>query len=254
MWRLGTFRERLLNVCANHRCRRSSVSAMAPNHAETSKTEDKSKRELGCLLCALQNLFVNYKYSQSRILPPEIVRKALSLTSEAFPMFKIGDACEAFEIMLESLHDLEIGNGIAELEANDETLCGCCSHTVFGFRRFQAQVCSTCRGAKVDTPAPGSLLYTSFVLRMSSELLLRAKPPHIPGQWGITEVLRSNLQSCAQDNPVSTCSCAKGSAIPGCSATCIPEIPEVFCLALCWPSEKSVFIFYVKPHLTHVNK
>ena len=230
MWRLGTFRERLLNVCKNHRCHRSSASTMAP--------AAKSKRDPLCLLCALQNLFVNYKYSQSRILPPEIVRKALSLTSEAFPMFEIGDACEAFEIMLESLHDLELGNGIADSETKTEALCGCCAHTVFGFRRFQAQVCSACRGAKVATPAPGSLLHTSFVLRVSSEMLLRAKPPHTPGQWGITEALCCNVQSVAPDNPVSTCSCATSSSIPGCSATCILENPEVFCLALCWPSEK----------------
>ena len=105
MWRLGTFRERLINVCKNHRCNRSSSatasSAIADNAASAASESGKknTSAESGCLLCALQNLFINYKFSNSRIIPPEIVRKALAITSEAFPMFEIGDACEAFEVM-----------------------------------------------------------------------------------------------------------------------------------------------------------
>ena len=104
-----------------------------------------------CLFCELQSLYIQYQYSESPVLNVEKVRIALEATAsntKAFNANSTGDAVEAFETILNYLHQ----------QKSCSENCNCITHKVFGFRLNQVLHCA-CRSSSVSNS-------TQYLLRL----------------------------------------------------------------------------------------
>jgi len=87
--------------------------------------------EEACVFCSLRNLFMNYEFSDDRVLLPEEVRMALSTAyqhSSKFQLHQMDDACEAFQAILTELNNSLVCSHIPVFDINvsEQTICGKC--------------------------------------------------------------------------------------------------------------------------------
>lgn len=75
---------------------------MEPVVAAVSKREAESKR---CMFCALQNLFIMFRYSDEATIPPTIVRKVMS---DAFTEGEMHSALDCLEFVLARLREKKL--------------------------------------------------------------------------------------------------------------------------------------------------
>eukprot|EP01119_Soliformovum_irregulare_P008684 TRINITY_DN21784_c0_g1_i1.p1 TRINITY_DN21784_c0_g1~~TRINITY_DN21784_c0_g1_i1.p1 ORF type:complete len:543 (-),score=119.88 TRINITY_DN21784_c0_g1_i1:8-1636(-) len=123
-----------------------------------------------CVFCALEAIFTQYEFSDEATIPPTILREALAALykpHDRFQMFQLADAAEAFDAVLNCLHqELSIdgvnGSLRDKLEADRPDECldkSCIAHQVFGIRSVEQVRCEACG---TSSAARASLLHTAI--------------------------------------------------------------------------------------------
>lgn len=119
LWHLGPFRYQM-------------QKAMSMNKGTTKEEGEK----LG-LFDALCNLFIQYQYTELKILPPTELRTTMSELFDQFQLGKIADANETLEAILETIH-VECTPSCTYRKHN------CLAHTVFGGLLMEQSTCLHC--------------------------------------------------------------------------------------------------------------
>ena len=125
LWHLGPFRYQM-----------QKLMSMNKVITETSNEEGCTKKKLG-LFDALCNLFIQYQYTELKILPPTELRTTMSELFDQFQLGKIADANETLEAILETIH----------AECSPKCSYGkhnCLAHTVFGGLLMEQSTCTRC--------------------------------------------------------------------------------------------------------------
>jgi hypothetical protein len=125
LWHLGPFRYQM----------QKSMS-MNKGTRKTSNEEGTDKKKLG-LFDALCNLFIQYQYTELKILPPTELRTTMSELFDQFQLGKIADANETLEAILETIH-VECTPNCSYRKHN------CLAHTVFGGLLMEQSTCLHC--------------------------------------------------------------------------------------------------------------
>ena len=143
LWHLGPFRTQLIAFIGEYSSSKHRIPA-------------------GGLLECLCNLFIQYEFTDQRVLPPTELRESLCALSSQFKLGKIADANEAFDTILQRIH--------AELASACPHEHKCLSHEVFGGSVMEQTVCNRCSATSEPT------LRSDFILCFqAAELLLEAK-------------------------------------------------------------------------------
>lgn len=143
LWHLPHFRERLLASCMLH------------NHEE-----DKL-----CLLCALGNLFSQFRFSRQTEIPPNILRETLAALHESDARFQIGeqeDAHEALNVILQWFHADHVQ---VDHENSQTTVCQpkCLAHLCFGSQVCTIRHCRKCN-ATSEPETEDQFLFSLYAL------------------------------------------------------------------------------------------
>ena len=125
LWHLGPFRYQMQKAI--------SINKGITN---ASNEEGTDKKKLG-LFDALCNLFIQYQYTELKILPPTEVRTTMSELFDQFQLGKIADANETLEAILETIH-VECTPSCSYRKHN------CLAHTVFGGLLMEQSTCLHC--------------------------------------------------------------------------------------------------------------
>ena len=173
LWNLQSFRKRLLQApCHTHSHAASSYGALA--------------RPAGndhCCYCALKSLFHEFTVSDRDVLPPDALRKALSLAYNAQGRFQSGDmedATETIEVILGILHACSLSSSLAP-SASPRAQCVhaefieeasrfgchplCLSHEVFGVEYVDVPRCTFC-GATGEPTVTSAFTYGVYVTEL----------------------------------------------------------------------------------------
>eukprot|EP01012_Entosiphon_sulcatum_P012508 TRINITY_DN17854_c0_g1_i1.p1 TRINITY_DN17854_c0_g1~~TRINITY_DN17854_c0_g1_i1.p1 ORF type:complete len:652 (-),score=55.57 TRINITY_DN17854_c0_g1_i1:8-1963(-) len=174
-----------------------------------------------CIFCALKQLFEQHlRADDSSNMPPNAVREALSsLFSEAdrFQLNQMDDAAEAFDALLQTLHESE------QVPKDKEGNCypPCFVHQTFGLNVSEQCECHHC--GEVSEP----LIYWSFVYWVSASLIMKSTERVRFAQL-VKHATEVTEKSC--DNRV----CGKKAPI---HRYCL-QLPRVFVLGTIWDSDE----------------
>ena len=91
----------------------------------------------GSLLESMCNLFVQYEFTDQKVLPPNELRESLCQLSGKYEFGKIADANETLDTILHRIH--------AEQSASCPQMKKCLSHKVFGGLVMEQTICTECR-------------------------------------------------------------------------------------------------------------
>lgn len=128
-------------------------------------TEEKHQHSTPyCVFCALQDMFVNYAYSDEFMIPPTDLRRALSMQFAGEARFQIGemyDATETLVAVLGYLHSVFMGVG----EKDDEP-CEprCLVHQVFSMNFCDRTECPC--GATSEPALSSTFIYPIYVTEL----------------------------------------------------------------------------------------
>lgn len=128
-------------------------------------TEEKHQHSTPyCVFCALQDMFVNYAYSDEFMIPPTDLRRALSMQFAGEARFQIGemyDATETLVAVLGYLHSVFMGAG----EKDDEP-CEplCLVHQVFSMNFCDRTECPC--GATSEPALSSTFIYPVYVTEL----------------------------------------------------------------------------------------
>lgn len=118
-----------------------------------------------CILCSLQALFVQYEYSEKKVLPANDMRSTLgtlssfecssvttSQTDVRFQLGEMSDATEAFDAILQYLYDFQAQEAQEQHTAEELTTdCYnpplCISQTIFNIIVSDIHICQSCGSA-----------------------------------------------------------------------------------------------------------
>lgn len=117
LWHLGPFRMGFQNLIAQ---------------------SDRNHKSLDKIVDAICNLFVNYEYADSSVIPATELRQKLSLISSRFELGSIADANEVLDTILARIHDDTMPS------CPDSNNGKCLSHTVFGGVLLEQSICRLC--------------------------------------------------------------------------------------------------------------
>ncbi|KAH3744225.1 ubiquitin specific protease 54 [Pelomyxa schiedti] len=175
----------------------------------------------GCVFCALQSIFVDYNFSESGTVPPNLLRSALAELFKKESRFQLGqldDASEAYEEMMHSLHV-----ALASGEQQNQTFCSppCLSHKLFGVQILQQVVCSACRATSDPYTYETFILYTPV-----ASLINYSRDEPVLGRM-IASTLTEVQHSCPQNS-----SCAGKGRIQ----VHLMNTPEIVAIGLVWGS------------------
>lgn len=133
-----------------------------------------------CCFCALKSLLAQYQASEESVLPPDVLRRALSRVYVARGRFQLGDmedATETIEALLDVLHAGSVRpvrerafSAESELERVEEASrfgCHpvCIAHEVFGLEYVDLTRCAFC-GATGEPTVASSFLYRAYVAEL----------------------------------------------------------------------------------------
>mmetsp|Transcript_44944 Transcript_44944/g.92957 ORF Transcript_44944/g.92957 Transcript_44944/m.92957 type:complete len:324 (+) Transcript_44944:129-1100(+) len=173
LWNLQSFRKRLLQApCHTHSHAASSCSAFARLAGNDQ-----------CCYCALKSLFHEFAVSDRDVLPPDALRKALSLAYTVQGRFQTGDmedATETIEVILGILHACSLSSSLAP-SASPRAQCvhaefieeasrfgchpPCLSHEVFGVEYVDVPRCTFC-GATGEPTVTSAFTYGVYVTEL----------------------------------------------------------------------------------------
>eukprot|EP00916_Digyalum_oweni_P014942 GHVL01024425.1.p1 GENE.GHVL01024425.1~~GHVL01024425.1.p1 ORF type:complete len:322 (+),score=29.55 GHVL01024425.1:185-1150(+) len=150
----------------------------------TSCLDESSKIPKKCAYCALKSIFANYEYGQDSLLPPDVLRMALSEAFESrgsFQLQQMEDADECIDSLLAILHSLQVQESSNSCDVdpfNDsETTCNptCLSHEAFGIDLLDIVECSHCHAIGEPETLRAYLyrVYVSDVLKSGCDSLER---------------------------------------------------------------------------------
>ena len=126
-----------------------------------------------CVWCALQNLFMRYKFVPQDVIPPHEVRSALGVLNAEHSRFQVGlmdDATEALEAVLRSFHADQLANAgvVVSMDDVDDHVCTppCLSHEMFSCVVIDQFVCTTCR-AQEEPTVSSEFVYRAYVSELA---------------------------------------------------------------------------------------
>jgi len=179
--------------------------------------------EASCCYCALKSIFANYRFGDHTVLPPDVLRMALSKSFEKENRFRLGDmedACETMEALFASFHS---GPGDSGRIAEADVLCTppCVPHQVFGHSVVELRRCSSCSYTADPVTTP------SFVLRVYVAEVID------PLRRGVK--LAKALRSAFESTDGTNCPrCASKSTMV--RERFLVEAPKSFVVSLVWPT------------------
>ena len=169
LWHLGPFRfevQKLLSDMDTNNSVRTAEKKFNTNSSLMEEKCDPNIRNNGrdenpnSLIEALCNLFVQYEFAESLILPPTELRTTLSKISSQFRIGEIADANETLEAILERIH----------LECTPSCPYGshkCLAHTVFGGLLMEQSFCRSC-GATSEPMLRNDFLHYVYAAELIS--------------------------------------------------------------------------------------
>eukprot|EP01122_Echinamoeba_exundans_P005562 TRINITY_DN15714_c0_g1_i1.p1 TRINITY_DN15714_c0_g1~~TRINITY_DN15714_c0_g1_i1.p1 ORF type:complete len:600 (+),score=94.08 TRINITY_DN15714_c0_g1_i1:40-1800(+) len=98
-----------------------------------------------CIVCELQSIFTQFQFAEDHSIPPRALRHALAALYHAEQRFQMGslaDATEAFDAILNAIH-----NCITGAERGEEKICNpsCVVHDSFALNVVETMECPKCK-------------------------------------------------------------------------------------------------------------
>eukprot|EP00771_Trimastix_marina_P000186 gnl/Trimastix_PCT/1194.p1 GENE.gnl/Trimastix_PCT/1194~~gnl/Trimastix_PCT/1194.p1 ORF type:complete len:425 (-),score=92.35 gnl/Trimastix_PCT/1194:44-1318(-) len=172
-----------------------------------------------CIFCALKHIFTQIEYSPVQQIPIDALRVALSVRygkEGRFALGELDDAMEAFEAVLESIH-----NALRE-PCVSAHYCTCVAHDVFSLRLADQVVCRACGAASKP------LCYQQWILNVCAADLWSAwtRYPHLSFGALLRQCMAEH-KSC----PAERCACKSP------QIRMLLRLPKILPVALNWHAE-----------------
>mmetsp|Transcript_72162 Transcript_72162/g.169104 ORF Transcript_72162/g.169104 Transcript_72162/m.169104 type:complete len:420 (-) Transcript_72162:104-1363(-) len=252
LWNLQSFRKRLLQApCHTHSHAASSCSAFARLAGNDQ-----------CCYCALKSLFHEFAVSDRDVLPPDALRKALSLAYTVQGRFQTGDmedATETIEVILGILHACSLSSSLAP-SASPRAQCvhaefieeasrfgchpPCLSHEVFGVEYVDVPRCTFCgaTGEPTVTSAFTYGVYVTELLECREDLAGQVHSEGAMGLWQSIHLVPATRRASLQQVLRKLCQ-LRGGNCSECNSRhtlaterFLTRQPQTFLLSLAWPS------------------
>jgi hypothetical protein len=253
LWHLDQFRNSLLESSSLHQHRYSSNAAadVAPL----------------CLTCALSDLFTQYSFSDTPVLPADAVRTLLARLYAAEDRFQLGrmdDAVELLDALLQRIHSdrrredgAKIAPGVFAAGApadpmpadrDDETMRCCLAHETFGLRLSEVTRCRRPGCGFVADQQPPNSIFVMYAY-VFSLLMKHVEDPELSFAGCVRESSRRSGRPCPRKLAVSPGPSPSSSPSSPAALTAPPprecgtplvtdfylrSAPSVFALGLVW--------------------
>jgi len=186
-----------------------------------------------CSLCSLKIIFTQYEFSESPNLPPDALRRSLSILYSSRHKFQLGqldDAAEVHDALMNSLHNALVGVSPLEMPQN-EVSCNpeCFVHKIFGMNMIEYINC--------ECGESSSFCFKQFIYYVSAEALRRygTNYTNIDIRNGRTVTFSQLIHAINQDDrrQCKNIQCTKSN--PVCYT--LANVPEVITIGIVWNME-----------------
>ncbi|KAL6053374.1 protein deubiquitination [Balamuthia mandrillaris] len=196
-----------------------------------------------CVFCALKSIFVGYEFSEEAVLPPDVLREALSALYKKEGRFQLGemdDAAETLHAILTNIHEVmtaeEDSNNGKERDTKNEQLkqssssfCmepPCIAHEVFGMNLLEQIVCES--SGCGDSSEPISSDHFIYYIYTTSLRMLKKQNRDMSFCALLKQLSAEDKRPCSNEK------CKRLSTVK----RYLLHQPEVFTIGMVWETNK----------------
>jgi hypothetical protein len=144
-----------------------------------------------CVFCALKTIFTQYEYSESIVIPPNVLREALSQLYKREKKFQMGeydDAAETIDALLMCIHESVVGS-----KRGEDKICNprCLVHELMSISISAAADCAC-------TESSEPMTFSEFIHYVSADAVCEAKKSFGTYSWSelLRTVTETDLKTC----------------------------------------------------------